>query len=172
MVTVDGRAAIVGHSSGSIDVIETVSGQVRRRLVHPGGCSDLTLTPDGRRLVSAGGDHSALVWGMRLRDVPLTAELKRETNALKLWERVGQADADIAYLAMARLAADPTAALKIARLRMKTWSVADVVAEVRAVELLEALDTPDSRAFLKELAAGDPDAIRTREASAAMFRLR
>jgi hypothetical protein len=102
----------------------------------------------------------------------LTSELKRETNALKLWERMCQADADVAYLAMARLAADPNAAVKLARMRMKTWTEADVIAEVRAVELLESLDTPESRAFLKELAAGEKEAIRTREATAALLRLR
>lgn len=172
VVSTDGRCALVARPSGAVDVIELASGQVRRRLVHPGGCFDLCFTPDGRRLLSAGGDHSALVWGMRLQDVPLAADLKRETNALKLWERVCSADADVAYRAMARLAADPTAAVKIARMRLKTWTAADPVAETRAVELLEALDTADSRAFLKELAAGDPDATRTREAAAALSRAR
>src|SRR5439155_27122411 len=128
----DGSCAVVGRCSGTVDVIELASGQLRRRLVHPGGWFDLCFTTDGRRLLSAGGDHGAIVWGMRLQDVPLTTELKRETNALKLWERMCGADADIAYLAMARLAADPAAAVKIARMRLKTWSVADAVAEVRA----------------------------------------
>ncbi|HJZ55575.1 MAG TPA: hypothetical protein VKE74_11475, partial [Gemmataceae bacterium] len=169
-VSPDGRTVVVGRRPGSVELYEVVTGQVRRRLEHPGGCFDATFTPDGRRLLTAGGDHSALVWGVRVQDVPLTAELKRETSAAKLWDRMASANAESAYAAMARLSADPAATVRIARLRLTPGSAPNPIADVRAVELLESLDTADARAFLKELASGDPTAVRTREAKAALRR--
>src|SRR5581483_4106339 len=111
---------------GGVELVEVATGRVRRRLAgHPGGCFDLTFTPDGRRLLSAGADHSALVWGVRVQDVPLSAELRRETNAARLWDQMTDADAAAAYAAMGRLAADPAAAVRMARLRLRPGLLSD-----------------------------------------------
>lgn len=42
---------------------------------------------------------------------------------------------------------------------------------VRCVEVLEQIGTPEARAFLKELARGEPEAVLTREAKASLGRL-
>ncbi|HEY1190924.1 MAG TPA: WD40 repeat domain-containing protein, partial [Gemmata sp.] len=157
---------------------ETATGQARRSLGgHRGEVRVLGFTPDGSKLLTAGGEHSVLVWDMRLQSVPLPDELKKETNALKLWDALAGTDARAAYLAMARLSREPGAAVKMAKLRLKpaakggTESEADTVADARAVELLEALATDDARALLKELAAGNAAAFRTQEAQRALGRL-
>ncbi len=171
VVAPDGRSAIIGCSDGRIRMIEIASGQTRRRFEHPGGCFDLTLTADGRRLLSAGGDHSVLIWGLRVQDVPLSPELKRETSASKLWDWLDSADAEVAYLAMARLAADPPATVRIARLRLNAWADADTLVTVRAIELLEALGTADARDLLREIATSPANTLRSREANSALKRM-
>ena len=44
--------------------------------------------------------------------------------------------------------------------------------DLRAIEVLERLDTPEARALLEELAKGDPDARLTHDAKASLERLR
>lgn len=148
----DGRVLAVGRAGGGINLIETATLGVRRQLGGVGpACRDVAFTPDGSRLLTAGPGEGVVVWPVRVRDMPLTAELKRETSAAKLWDQLAAPDAAAAYAAMARLAADPSAAAKMARLRLGT--TIDPLAESRAVELLESLNTPEARAHLRELAA-------------------
>lgn len=171
-VSPDGRTVAIGSRSGEVQLYEAATGQLRRRLAgHAGACLAMTFTPDGSRLVTGGADHAALVWAVRLQDVPLSAELKRETRAAALWDRMARGDGEAAYAAAARLAADPGTAVKIARLRLKPTAVTTPVAAARAVELLEAIGTQEARSLLRELAAGDPAERRTREAAAALNRL-
>jgi len=171
-VAPDGRTIAIGRRDGSIDLYETVSLQPRRSLVgHTAFCRDLVFTPDGTRLISASADHSVLVWPVRVRDFTLTAALKRETNAAALWNRMAYGNGMESYPALARLAADPAAALQMARQCLKPGSVANPIADARAVELLEAIGTVEARAFLRELAEDETDAARLREARAALSRL-
>lgn len=135
-VSPDGRAVAVGTRGGRIDLYEVATGQVRRRLDgHPGRCCDLAFAPDGGRLLVAGADHAVTVWPVRLRDVPLPADLRRETSAAKLWDQMSHGDAATAYRAMARLAADPAATAAMARRRPPAGGVG----AVRVAELLDAI---------------------------------
>jgi WD40 repeat protein len=168
----DGRTLAIGKKNGSIDLIETASWQVRRTLPgHGGSCLDLVFTADGTRLVSAGADHSVFVWPVRLRDVTLTAELKRQTDAAVLWNGMAYGTGRESTLAMARLAADPAAAVGMARICLKPGSVANPIADARAVELLESVGTLEARALLRELAEHETDSTRKREARLALTRL-
>jgi hypothetical protein len=116
------------------------------------------------------------VWDMRLQTIPLPEALKNETDAAKLWAMLATGKADAAYLAMARLAREPDAAVKLAKLKLKPAAkvgketAAANLADARAIELLEALDAEDARALLKELAAGQANAFRTQEAKRALER--
>jgi hypothetical protein len=171
-ISPDGRAVAVGGRDGTVELFEVASGQVRRRLVgHGGPCLDVAFTLDGSRLLSAGADHAVLAWPVRVRDVPLTAGLKRETSAARLWDRLMLSPADEAYRAMARLAADPAAAVKMARLRLKPGAEVSPVADARVVELLEAVGTAEARAFLRELADDAAGGGLVREARSALTRL-
>ncbi|MBM3982880.1 MAG: hypothetical protein FJ304_21940 [Planctomycetes bacterium] len=167
------RVSVEGAHDGA-RLRETASGKVRRTLTgHRGEVRVLGFTPDGTKLLTAGGDHTVLVWDMRLAHVPLPDALKKETDAAKLWAALADGKADAAYLAMARLAREPDAAVKLLRMKLtpaKKGETSDEVADARAVELLEALDTAAARAFLKELAGGHADAFRTQDANRALAR--
>ena len=136
----------------------------------------LGFTPDGTRLLTASPDHTILVWDVRLQSLPLPDAIKRETKATKLWDMMCTGKADEAYQAMARFAAEPPAAVKMAKLRLKPALSSDEetaatrLADTRAIEMLEALGTSEAWAFLKELAGGEQSAWRTREAERALER--
>ncbi|HUR53800.1 MAG TPA: hypothetical protein VMZ71_06695 [Gemmataceae bacterium] len=169
-ISPDGRTRVISDESGDVWLVEVATGETRRKLSgHRAACRAFAFTPDGTKLLTASADHSVLVWAVRLQDTPLSAALKKETSAAKLWATMASKTASEAYAAMARMAADPRAAVAMARLRMKTK--ADEITDVRAVELLEAVGTVEARAFLKELASADPPTPRFREASAALERL-
>jgi hypothetical protein len=170
-------SAAVPDSSTDVLIHETASNTVRRTLRgHRGEVRVLGLTPDGTKLLTAGGDHTVLVWDMRLAHVPLPDALKKETSAAKLWNTLAVGNAKDAYLAMARLAREPEAAVKMAKLKLKPVAKAEAetdsskLADARAIELLEALETDASRMLLKELADGHADAFRTQEAKRALER--
>jgi hypothetical protein len=142
---------------------------------HLSNCRDLAFTPDGSRLLSAGADHSVLVWAVRLRDLPLSELIRQEKQAGKLWTMLSTGSADAAYQAMARFAVEPAAAVKMAHLRLKPAEKVeadseDLLANSRGVELLESLGTTSAREFLEELAAGEPTVHLTKEARRALER--
>lgn len=173
--TPDGQMSARAVSDGGIQLREVTGGGVRHVLSgHRGRVEVLGFTPDGSRLLTAGADHTILVWDTRLTSVPLPDALKTQTNATKLWAALSGDDAKAAYLAMARLAREPGAAVKLAGLKLKPATADDTdtdesrLLDARAIELLEALDSDDARALLRELAAGEVDAFRTRAAKRAL----
>lgn len=173
----DGRTVAFSLRDGTIELHETATGQPRRRLSADGAAGPaVAFAPDGTRLLTAGADHTVLVWDVRPQSVRLPDPVRRETNAAKLWATMCAGEAGAAYLALARLAAEPDAAVKTARLRIRAADArtpdhpAQRLADSRAIELLESLGTPEARAFLKELAAGEEKASRTQEAKRALER--
>lgn len=175
-VSPDQRTMAIARCDGTIGLYETATGQRRRDLPgHGVPCHVLAFTRDGSRLLTGGADHSVLVWDVRVQAVRLPESVKQETRAAKHWATLTTGPADEAYLAMARFAVEPAAAVKMARMRLKpaTTTETDTVtrlADIRAIELLEALGTPESREFLAELAGGVPGAWRTQEAKRALGR--
>ncbi|MCS6863717.1 MAG: hypothetical protein RMJ56_01810 [Gemmataceae bacterium] len=161
---------------------EWASGEARRWLRgHRGPVRILGFTPDGSKLLTAGGDHTVVVWDVLLTHAPLTEAFKKETRAAKLWDLLATGPAPEAYLAMARLAREPAAAVQMARRKLRPATTSDrethtsthtsILAEVRAIELLESLHTPEAMQLLRELAGGDKAAFRTQEAQRALQRL-
>lgn len=171
----DGRTVSVARQNGTIGLYETATGQERRKLVgHRSVCSVMAFTPDGSHLLTAGTDHSVLVWAVRVQDLPMPVSIQQETRAGKLWTMLTTGRADAAYLAMARFAAEPPAAVKMARMRLRPAEETDSddkLADTRGVELLESLRTSEARELLEKLASGDPSAHRTHEAKLALERL-
>jgi WD40 repeat protein len=168
----DGRTIAIGTRAGTVSLYERATGGLRRRYPCAATpCRDLAFTPDGHRLLVAGSDHAVLVWSARLRDVPIPATLRQETRAAWLWDQMTEADAGAAYLAMARLAVEPAAAVKMVRLRVTAGATYGPVGDARAVELLEMIGTTDARLLLRELAEDPNVAGRSREASESLLRL-
>ncbi|MCE9564175.1 MAG: WD40 repeat domain-containing protein [Planctomycetes bacterium] len=172
-----GRMVAVACTDGTVVLDEMATRGGRRQIRgHGSRCVAVAFTPDGTRLLTAGADHTVLVWDVRPQAMPLPMEVRRETNAAKLWATMCVGKADASYLAMARLALEPAAAVATARMRMKPATAPDGdttprLANGRAIELLESLRTAEARAFLKELAGGDGSAWRTQEAKRALERL-
>jgi hypothetical protein len=111
-----------------------------------------------------------------MQDLPLSESMRQERRAGKLWSTLASGPADTAFQAMARFAAEPSAAVKMARLRMKPAESTESMGESdltdrRGIELLESLGTMEARSFLVELSRGEPTARRTREAKRALERL-
>src|SRR5205085_3941526 len=113
----------------------------------------------------------ALGWPVRVRDQALAPDLRKETDAAALWNRMAYGKGSESFPAMVRLAADPAAAVTMARMCLKPGSVANPIADARAVELLEAIGSAEARALLRELAEEETDAVRVRESRAALARL-
>ncbi len=175
----DGRTIAIARQDGALVLSEAATAELRRELPgHGTKCRVMAFTPDGSRLLTVGDDHTVLVWDVRPQSMTLPDAVRRETKAAKLWATMCVGKADAAYLAMARLSAEPDAAVKTARMRIRPAKATDPdspaqrLADVRAVVLLESLGTPEAREFLKELAAGEASAFRTQEAKLALERLK
>jgi WD40 repeat protein len=111
----DGRTLYVSYNTGEIFGFEVATGRPRRALPGQGGfVLAMSMTPDGRRLISGGHDRAALVWDVTLagaakpRKKPLTTG-----EAGKLWATAVGEDAQAAFAALADLAAAPDRAVEL-----------------------------------------------------------
>jgi RNA polymerase sigma factor (sigma-70 family) len=231
----DGRYVVAADRD--VRLIEAATAKLVQTFVSGAGMvNGLTFTPDGRRLISAHDDGTALVWD-------LTVQAPPGFDTAKAWEELSLEDAAVARRAIAALVTHPAKAVEllgaklkpvpmpagrrptvalIADLDAKAFAVreaasrvlskrvaaelgelmaardaagseevrqrlttilqsappawprlaADELRVVRAVALLEAVGSSEARRLLRDLAAGDTGAIVTREARAAVGRLR
>jgi WD40 repeat protein len=118
----DGRTLATALDGRAITLFEVATGKVRRQLPagHRGDVTSLTFTADGRWLISASRDQTALVWDVSLaagKTAPAAAWTAAEKD--KLWGTLTSAEAGPAYDAMTRLAADADAAVALVRGRLK-----------------------------------------------------
>jgi hypothetical protein len=162
------------------------SGRELRRLEgHLAGVNAIAFTPDGRSVVSASADATALVWdlsdlsGHPMADRPIPAE---ELNAR--WAELAGDDARAAYRATWALSVPSAIAFLRDHLGPATSpdpkgvpvvngpiAPPEVLRTVRAIAALERVGTPEARAVLERMARGNPDAIETRDAKSALDRL-
>ena len=241
----DGRL-LVANDTDALDVWQVSTGQklfslpVKGRLANWAGsqfAECLAFAPDGQSVATGHGDGTLLLWDM----APAWKKLAAPNGAVDpaaCWKDLANADPNIAWMAVDRLASDPTAALKLLGDRVKpvtadarrvaqridelsspdfkTREVAtaelkrvaeaarhllaearrtstsaeaqqrldelldsappvpsvDTVRDLRALAIAERLGTKEAKEFLKNIAAGAPDAELTREAYAAGARLR
>ncbi len=108
----DGRMLAVGNL-GAVVLCESASGQVAQRLEgHTGFVQGVCFTPDGRSLISASSDTTALVWDLtgraarKRRAAPTAAELEARWGEL-LGDRGEDAQAALLCLANAPRQAVP-----------------------------------------------------------------
>ncbi len=189
----DGRTLAWGGTlrQPGIWLYEVASGKLRHRLAgHMNAVYSLSFTADGKTLVSGGSDTTGLVWDLTGRleldkgkGKPLTTdELKR------CWADLAGDNAERAYQAIRRLAADPASAgyllnalppVKAAGDRevdrpsdKEEWSESPArLREARAIETLELAGTADARRTLQAWAGGASGVWLTRDARDALARL-
>ncbi len=110
-----GHSLATGEESGVVQVWELATGRVRRRFAghetgrggdgsFAAGVSCLAFSPDGKALLSGGGDTTALIWRMHRHVAPV-----RSLDAL--WSDLEQGDAGVAFDAIGAVAAQPEAAV-------------------------------------------------------------
>jgi hypothetical protein len=86
--TPDGRLVIHASQQGKVHVLELASGQDRLTFeagpAGPGGITALALSPDGKTLVTAGRDGTALVWDLAATS-PAARSVVTEEDLSALW---------------------------------------------------------------------------------------
>jgi hypothetical protein len=120
------------YSTGQIVGFEVATGQPRRTLSpHRGWVGALGLSADGRRLISGGPDMTALVWDLTLAGAAQAREEPRTAAAAEeLWETAAEADAPVAFAALADLGAAPGPAIEVLRRHLKPVPAAPTDADL------------------------------------------
>jgi RNA polymerase sigma factor (sigma-70 family) len=156
----DGRLLAVGeepHAPGDrLWLYETASGRIIKALQgHDRQVTDLTFTPDGRRLVSVSEDHTGLVWDVTVPALGDTAV----TQLAQAWERLAELDPKPAYNAMAALTAKPKEAIALLREKLHPAPIPTDVELDRLVEQLDADAFADRQKAVAELERFGPNAV-------------
>ncbi|MBO0697348.1 MAG: hypothetical protein J2P46_03045, partial [Zavarzinella sp.] len=147
-VSPDGRWLAIGYESGSIVLFETASGaRVREIGAHLGPVSQLTFSPDSRRLLSAGRDLTVLLWDVHVS----VANAKSSTQ--ELWARA-RCDPDF-FPALCALA-DRSDVVDLFRERFRAAVGPPPEEIVRAIFHLESDRYPVREAAYKQLTAWGP----------------
>jgi RNA polymerase sigma factor (sigma-70 family) len=174
----DGRmlASVSGDLDPGLRVWDVASGKPLRRLKCPPlGCHTVAYLPDGRSIVTASNDGTALVW-----DVSDLADRRPPelTDALALeafWSDLASDDAPRAHRASWSLSVDGAVPFLRDRLRpgAAKQPIADpeVLRTLRTIAALERIGSPPAREVLEILARDEPGAPATRDAREALLRL-
>jgi hypothetical protein len=232
----DGRTIAVATDNQTLELIEVATGAQRCVFKPPGALAWAIFSPDGRRLVTDGGNGAAWLWD-------LTGGVKAGLAAVELadrWRDLAGADSGSANWALWKLALSPQESLPLLReqlrpavlasagltmraiadlndddfaVRQKATQDLEVVGEgarnalekallepasleakrrieallarldagppaakllreLRALEVLEAIGTPEARKIVETVARGAPGMRLTREAQGTLDRFR
>jgi RNA polymerase sigma factor (sigma-70 family) len=173
----------------SVRLWELVSGrEVRRFEGHRAGVTKVAFLPDGRSLVSSSADGTALVWDITGlgRDPTPPAREGIAPGPEALWSDLGGDEAARAYRAIWALAAVGKRVVPFLAVRLKPIepngskpdsslgpvASGETLRRLRAIVVLEKIGTPEARRVLERLASGLEGARETRDAMAALRRLK
>lgn len=91
-----------------------------------GGVWALAFSPDGKRLVSGGGDGTALVWDMAAKLQPAALDIERTPRELEdLWSALASPSEYLAYQALWDLVDSPTQMIALCRERVRPTKSVD-----------------------------------------------
>ncbi len=175
-----------GRLGQIVRVLDLVTGrEVRRFEGHRGAVNAVAFARDGRSVISASDDATALVWDISdLMDLPTSDDPITADELKARWAELAGADARAAYGATWALSI--RSAVPFLREHLRPATSADpkgipaasgpiappeVLRTLRAIAALERVGTPEARAVLETLARGNPGAIETRDAKLAIDRL-
>lgn len=163
-VSPDGRLLAAAEGILSFDgvwVYEAASGRPLKKLTgHERDVTDLTFSPDGRRLVSVSKDQTGLVWDMTLP--VLTARRSGKPTEKELadaWERLSGADPGPAYLGIAALVAAPAEAVPLLKAKLRPAPVPTNADFDRLAVKLGADEAADREDASAELERYGPNAM-------------
>jgi roadblock/LC7 domain-containing protein len=142
----DGRTLATGSWRNGVLLWEVATGKQRRRFADD-RVSCLAFSPDGRLLATGGADTLVMVWDVTGR---LTAGEAVKEAPEKLWARLADEDAAVAYDAVWGLVSQPEPSLEYLRRRLPVLSEAD---DKRIEKLIAALD--DDAFAVREKATAD-----------------
>jgi WD40 repeat protein len=164
------------HLDPGLRVWDAATGKPLRRFkCPPRGGHVVAYLPDGRSIVTASEDGTALVW-----DVSDLADRRPpdlfDIKALEaFWSDLASADARTAHRASWSLSVDKAVPFLRDRLRPAAANNAtagpEVLRSLRAIAALERVGTPQAREILETLARGHAGALATRDAAEALLRL-
>ena len=158
--------------------------EMRHFTGHLGMIWSVAFAPDGRSVISGGADGTALVWDVsdlmsRPKAEPLTPDALEQH-----WNELANADARIAYRASWALSVPSAVAFLQDQLSVASVPTPKrpgttegpvgppgLLRRLRAIASLERVGTPEVRIVLERLSDGDPRALETKEARAALARL-
>jgi hypothetical protein len=151
-------------------------GEVRRFEGHRGSVTAVAFTPDGRSIVSASEDATALVWDISDLAAQQTLALPIPAEVLSArWDELAGEDARVAY--RATWAMSTLSAVEFLRDHLRPASSPEAIAPrealrtSRAITALERIATPEACAVLERMGHGSPDAVQTQDAKSALDRL-
>lgn len=114
----DGRIVARGNPEGRIVLLATADGaELASWQGGQGAIQALAFSSDGRRLASGGANSTILIW-----EVPPAARKVSALDAValaRLWQELASDDAQQAYQAMQKLAADPARTVPFFKERMR-----------------------------------------------------
>ncbi len=159
-VSPDGRLLTVAETpftaGNVIWLYETASGRILKQLPgHVRQVTDLTFTPDGRRLVSVSEDHTGLVWDVTVPGLGDAAAVR----LAQAWERLAEFDPKPGYNAMAALTASPTDAVALLRDKLRPAPVPTDADLDRLVGQLDADTFTERQKAFAELERFGPNAV-------------
>ncbi|HEV8058496.1 MAG TPA: hypothetical protein VGP68_01405 [Gemmataceae bacterium] len=160
----------------SIRVIDLTTGRWAVPLTgHEGDINALAFSPDGKLLASGSSDTTALLWNVDelfppAPVAPLSADVR-----LACWNDLG-GEAKAAYRSMWKLASDPNT-IDLFRKELKPATTLESkqgsqFQSMRAIEVLEWMNTNATRELLTAIAGGLPGAALTQEAARSLARLK
>src|SRR5262249_8334180 len=141
---------------------------------------------DGHRVASAGSDSLAMVWDLTLEaeGTSHVTELSPPPDPERLWADLGN-DASRAYRAIWRMCSRGERVVAFLAERLKPirqddpdkdtslgpLATGETLRRLRAIALLEKINTPAARRLLERMATGLEGARETRDAKSALRRL-
>jgi dipeptidyl aminopeptidase/acylaminoacyl peptidase len=166
----------------SLHLWEVASGQEIRQIDdQQGGVGVLAFAPDGRSLATGGMDSTILLWDLtgqatqgKLNSAPPPSPAELDRQWADLAGDASKADKAIWVLVLAQKQSVP-----FLQKRMKAGEAAadqekkslEVIRELRAIEVLEHIATPEARQVLEFLAKAAPNPGVAEAAGAALQRL-